>query len=952
MRQAAYDEMKKQFTSSGSETDGCFRPFLDNPGIFKKIVTDANVVAQENGVGALCAFLEFGGSNACLRTRSTVVSPLIEKGLGSSRAGTKRNAIDAILWYIELDTPDPVIEELIPFLSHRTPKLVVASTNSITEIIRAFGAKTVHVKPIIPLIPKLFAHADKNVRAEANQLVIELYKWLGDSFSQLVLPDLKPVQQKELEEAFGKVKGETPHQQRYLKSQREAMERQQLNGISDSNEGSGGGGGGGDGAQEDEDEEMPDLVDPVAVLNKVPDDFEQRVTSTKWKDRKEVLEEVRDAFNVSKMVNEEFGDMIRILAKCMKDANIMVVMVAANIVEQLANGLKGGFAKYQPMIVPPMLERTKEKKVNVTEALGNALDAVFKSTGMIIGDVLDPILEHLKHKTPQVKIETAKFLIRCLKTTKSAPKDPEMKSIAESGIKLLSDTQEPVRAGGQEILGVLMKIFGERPLNPYLENVDDIKKTKVKEYCESAEVKAKPEKPKPAPQSKQSSAAAGGGGRKIAAPKKQSAAPSTAAAPSSANLKTPGSKPSAINTSTAAGKKRLAQSPLKPAASRDRTEKFADESAQQQQHQQQPPPQSPVSSTPQRNGNRGLASRPLTSASQARAQPPQPDPRVGVLEKEVEQLKVEKDQLLQEKEQFQRKSQEEQAEKARLMQEINDLQLKNAQLVEDHTRDILAIKSKETQLVRAQSDADTARHRITKLEQELERVPKDDNSSVGSGDQQQQQFITGQSALSSAFSRSRTGSGSPSSPLYESSNTAGAAGTPGSVSRSSRSRYGPNSIRRSIDFGNLNYKSSRNSSLEEKENSFKPARSLQESATSRSSSSSNNNEPTLQPPLEAENNGHDHGHEHEHDHDDDHNNHDGDGDTPMKDATSVASSSQHSKSKSNSNSNTAPVAAPKFQSQIPAPTAIPGENWKRAAEVTNQLRARIEAMKARQNRAR
>lgn len=67
MRLAAYEDMKKQFTASGSESDGCFRPFLENPAVYQKIVTDSNVVAQETGIGSLSAFLEFGGPDACVR---------------------------------------------------------------------------------------------------------------------------------------------------------------------------------------------------------------------------------------------------------------------------------------------------------------------------------------------------------------------------------------------------------------------------------------------------------------------------------------------------------------------------------------------------------------------------------------------------------------------------------------------------------------------------------------------------------------------------------------------------------------------------------------------------------------------------------------------------------------------------------------------------------------------
>ena len=36
-------------------------------GLWKKIVLDSNVAAQQEGITALCAFLQYGGVNACLR---------------------------------------------------------------------------------------------------------------------------------------------------------------------------------------------------------------------------------------------------------------------------------------------------------------------------------------------------------------------------------------------------------------------------------------------------------------------------------------------------------------------------------------------------------------------------------------------------------------------------------------------------------------------------------------------------------------------------------------------------------------------------------------------------------------------------------------------------------------------------------------------------------------------
>lgn len=485
VRLAAYEEMRNQFTLSKSETDPCFQPFIDNPGLYKQIVTDSNVVAQETGLATLATMLEYGGSTVCLRLRPAVVSAMIEKSLGSSRAGTRKNCLEVLLWFIELDTPDPIVEELLPYLNHRMPKLVAGATHALTEIFRLFGTSTVSAKSVIKVLPKLFSHADRNVRKEATGLVIELYKWLGDGLKNAVLPALKLVQQKELDAEFAKVNGQKPQPERMLRSQKEAMERQASNSISakgfDNNQ---------DAEEEEgEDNGMLDLIEPIEVKSKIPADFATRLASSKWKDRKEVLEEVYPMVNVPRIKHDDYGDVIRVLAKCMKDANIQVVALAANTIECFAKGLRRDFVRYIPFVLSPMLERLKEKKVHVTEALRAALIAVFNCT--TLSEILDETLEFLKHKTPQVKIETLRFLTQCLSTTKIMPKPSEIKSIMEATVKLLGDTQEPVRNGAAELVGVVMKLAGERAINPYLESIDEIKRGKIKEYFQAAEVRAK-----------------------------------------------------------------------------------------------------------------------------------------------------------------------------------------------------------------------------------------------------------------------------------------------------------------------------------------------------------------------------------------------------------------------------------------------------------------------------
>lgn len=48
-----------------------------------------------------------------------------------------------------------------------------------------------------------------------------------------------------------------------------------------------------------------------------------------------------------------------------------------------------------------------------------------------------------------------------------------------------------MRTAAAEGLGTLIKIVGDRPMTATMEQLDDIRKTKVKEFAEKAEVKCK-----------------------------------------------------------------------------------------------------------------------------------------------------------------------------------------------------------------------------------------------------------------------------------------------------------------------------------------------------------------------------------------------------------------------------------------------------------------------------
>ena len=74
-------------------------------------------------------------------------------------------------------------------------------------LFRNFGLQVIPPPSILKVLPKIYAHSDKAVRAEGTNLTRLLYQYMGSSIEPW-LNDLKPVQIKELKEAFDNMEKE------------------------------------------------------------------------------------------------------------------------------------------------------------------------------------------------------------------------------------------------------------------------------------------------------------------------------------------------------------------------------------------------------------------------------------------------------------------------------------------------------------------------------------------------------------------------------------------------------------------------------------------------------------------------------------------------------------------------------------------------------------------------
>nr|KAJ3421325.1 Microtubule-associated protein, microtubule dynamics during spindle orientation [Polyrhizophydium stewartii] len=163
-------------------------------------------------------------------------------------------------------------------------------------------------------------------------------------------------------------------------------------------------------------------------------------------------------------------------------------------------------------VVGPLMEKLKEKKNNVLEALRTALDNVFLSVNSIM-DLMEEIIAGINHKNPQVKSESMGWLVRCLKHTKKVKKDltrANSKALAEALIKVrqhstslpnalcladiydrdaaqaMDDGVDTVRESAAEAIGRMMVILSEQAMLGHLERLDKVKQAKVREHYNNA----------------------------------------------------------------------------------------------------------------------------------------------------------------------------------------------------------------------------------------------------------------------------------------------------------------------------------------------------------------------------------------------------------------------------------------------------------------------------------
>uniref|UniRef100_A0A2K6FDQ8 Cytoskeleton-associated protein 5 n=1 Tax=Propithecus coquereli TaxID=379532 RepID=A0A2K6FDQ8_PROCO len=142
---------------------------------------------------------------------------------------------------------------------------------------------------------------------------------------------------------------------------------------------------------------------------------------------------------------------------------------------------------FQGLVVPTILEKFKEKKPQVVQALQEAIDAIFLTT--TLQNISEDVLAVMDNKNPTIKQQTSLFIARSFRhcTASTLPKSL-LKPFCAALLKHINDSAPEVRDAAFEALGTALKVVGEKAVNPFLADVDKLKLDKIKECSEKVEL--------------------------------------------------------------------------------------------------------------------------------------------------------------------------------------------------------------------------------------------------------------------------------------------------------------------------------------------------------------------------------------------------------------------------------------------------------------------------------
>ncbi|KAK1600989.1 hypothetical protein QYE76_007667 [Lolium multiflorum] len=448
--------------------------------LFKKAVSDSNAPVQEKALDALLAFQRAADADVS-RYAKEVCDAICAKCL-TGRPKTVEKAQAAFLLWVELEASEVFLESMEKAVKNKVAKAVVPAIDVMFQALSEFGAKVVPPKKILKMLPDLFDHPDQNVRASSKGLTLELCRWIGkEPVKAILFEKMRDTMKKELEAELSNVSGIARPTRKIRSEQEKELEEEavpEATGASTC-----------DDAVPDAPMEIDeyDLVDPVDILTPLEKSgFWDGVKATKWSERRDAVAELTKLASTKKIAPGDFNEVSRTLKKLVTDVNLAVAVEATQAIGNLAKGLRTHFSGNSRNLLPVLLEKLKEKKATMTEALTQTLEAIHKAGCITLLDVIDDIRVAVKNKVPLVRSLTLNWVAFCIETSNKATVLKLHKEYVPICMECLNDSTPEVRDSSFSVLTAIAKMVGMKPLERSLEKLDDVRKKKLSDMIGSA----------------------------------------------------------------------------------------------------------------------------------------------------------------------------------------------------------------------------------------------------------------------------------------------------------------------------------------------------------------------------------------------------------------------------------------------------------------------------------
>uniref|UniRef100_A0A914QU13 TOG domain-containing protein n=1 Tax=Panagrolaimus davidi TaxID=227884 RepID=A0A914QU13_9BILA len=409
----------------------------------KILSKDANI--NVCSVAAKCITQLAKGLRTKFGSYAATFVPVIFEKFKEKKALLRDPLIEAIDAIYPTTSIDAICDPIAEALGKPNPNIKIQTNQFLYRVFKTFNAQTAPktvVKTLTPLIAKCTGESDAEVREASFAALGAIMKAIGKSNAMKMLGDV----------ANDKAKMERIEKFYFQAVEEEAQEEEAAKKAT---------------AQQDAAAAVEpyswDFADPIDILPKLPNHFQELIASKKWKERKEVLEALLQLAtdNIRLDPKANYGEIVATLTKILsKDANINVCAVAAKCITQLAKGLRSKFANHVPSVIEVIFEKFKEKKVLLRDPLVEAIDAVYAAT--TIEAVSENVAAALGKPNPNIKIQTNLFLYRVFKAfnVQTAPKKI-IKTLTPLIVKCTHESDAEAREAAFSALGAIMKAIGK-----------------------------------------------------------------------------------------------------------------------------------------------------------------------------------------------------------------------------------------------------------------------------------------------------------------------------------------------------------------------------------------------------------------------------------------------------------------------------------------------------------